>query len=34
MPKFLDTLFGQPTLGIAGICDRCKRKFPLASSSA
>lgn len=28
MPKFLDTR-GQTTLGI-GICDRCKRKFPLA----
>jgi hypothetical protein len=28
MPTFLDTT-GQPTLGI-GICDRCKRKFPLA----
>lgn len=28
MPVFLDTT-GQATLGI-GICDRCKRKFPLA----
>lgn len=28
MPVFLNTL-GEPTLGI-GICDRCKRKFPLA----
>lgn len=31
MPMFLDTT-GQPTLGI-GICDRCKRKFPLAELS-
>lgn len=27
MPKFLNTL-GNATLGI-GICDRCRRKFPL-----
>ena len=27
MPRFLDTL-GNSTLGI-GICDRCKRKFPI-----
>lgn len=28
MPLFLDTT-GQPSLAI-GICDRCKRKFPIA----
>lgn len=28
MSYFLDTT-GQPTLGI-GLCDRCRRKFPLA----
>lgn len=28
VPKFLNTI-GQPTAGI-GICDRCRRKFPLA----
>lgn len=28
MSIFLDTT-GEPTLGI-GICDRCRRKFPLA----
>jgi len=28
MPRFLNTR-GQPTLGI-GICDRCRKKFPLA----
>ena len=31
MSKFLDTT-GQSTLGI-GICDRCKRKFPLGDLS-
>lgn len=30
--RFLNTT-GQPTLGI-GICDRCKKKFPLAYLSS